>query len=336
MYGAVKPAFGFGRYSGDMPDRDGFFNSIPEGTKTWLTVRDDDFYQYRHGHPDFARDYVLAMPREKVRGFYMGPDGYILGKEYIAQDGKIRFFTDKMWFNIAVWGRISYNPQYDDDYFYQIFISRYKGAGRDFYEAFKAVSDIIPELNRVHWHDLDFQWYPEGNVSAEKGRYLFFHSIRDFARSKGAPGSGYVGIGDYCSKLAGKEELKGILPPEASKNILNNAEKALKFISSSSERQGELKELQEDMHALALLGKFYHYKINAAIAYGMFKNTGDREYRKNAHELAQKSYESFVEYARKWSSLYKPQFLTRIQYPVDMIAFCEFAENDMAIVLEDN
>jgi peroxiredoxin family protein len=332
MYGAVKPAFGFDYSDHDMPDKEGFFNSMPKGEKTWLTVRDDDFYQYRHGHPDFARAYILAMPREKVRGMYMGPDGYIMGKEYIAQDGKIRLFTEKMQFNVAVWGRLSYNPELTDDDMFTLFQSQYEGADRAFYEAFKAASNVIPELNRVHWHNLDFQWYPEGNVSAERGRYLFFHSIRDFSVSSSAPGSDHVGIGDYCEALAKGKNIKGILPPEAADNILKSARTALAYVEKTPAMKGESACLLNDIHALALLGFFYEKKVRGGVEYGLYKKIGDKKHQKTAVELAQQSYDCFVNYAQKWSTLYKPQFLTRIQYPVDMIAFCEFAKNDILIV----
>jgi len=57
---------------------------MPKNMRTWLTVRDDDIYSYRWGDPDFARDYVRHMPGpDRVTGFYMGPDGYCWGREFI-------------------------------------------------------------------------------------------------------------------------------------------------------------------------------------------------------------------------------------------------------------
>ena len=50
--------------------------------RTWLTVRNDDIYSFRWSDPQFARDFIRAMPGpDKVVGFYMGPDGYCWGRE---------------------------------------------------------------------------------------------------------------------------------------------------------------------------------------------------------------------------------------------------------------
>ena len=55
---------------------------IAPGLRTWLTVRNDDIYSFRWGDPDYARDYIANMPAaDKCAGFYMGPDGYIWGRD---------------------------------------------------------------------------------------------------------------------------------------------------------------------------------------------------------------------------------------------------------------
>jgi hypothetical protein len=55
--------------------------------RTWLTVRDDDYYSFRNGDPDFAREFIKNMPgKDKVAGFYMGPDGYIWGRDFLTNE----------------------------------------------------------------------------------------------------------------------------------------------------------------------------------------------------------------------------------------------------------
>ncbi len=49
-------------------------------------MRDDDYYMFRGGSdPEFARAYVKNMPRGKLMGFNLGPDGYTWGREYISK-----------------------------------------------------------------------------------------------------------------------------------------------------------------------------------------------------------------------------------------------------------
>src|SRR5579862_314888 len=85
--------------------------ALPAGMKTWLTVRNDDIYSFRWGDPDFARDYVRNIPgSDKVVGFYMGPDGYCWGREFIDREPETphQLVLKKQWYSFMLWGRLSY------------------------------------------------------------------------------------------------------------------------------------------------------------------------------------------------------------------------------------
>ena len=70
----------------DPPFARGAFELLPPNRRTWLTVRNDDIYSFRWGNPDYARQYLLNIPsREKVAGYYMGSDGYCLGREFLGK-----------------------------------------------------------------------------------------------------------------------------------------------------------------------------------------------------------------------------------------------------------
>ena len=59
--------------------------------RTWLTVRNDDIYSFRWADVDYARAYIKAIPGpEKIAGFYMGPDGYVWGRDYLSTDAGTR------------------------------------------------------------------------------------------------------------------------------------------------------------------------------------------------------------------------------------------------------
>ena len=60
--------------------------NLAPGRKTWLTVRNDDIYTFRFGDPAYAREYILNMPpADKMAGFYMGPDGYVWGRDFLER-----------------------------------------------------------------------------------------------------------------------------------------------------------------------------------------------------------------------------------------------------------
>jgi hypothetical protein len=61
--------------------------AMPAGMRTWMTVRNDDIYSFRWGDPEIARAYLRAMPGPDVlAGFYMGPDRYTWGREFISTE----------------------------------------------------------------------------------------------------------------------------------------------------------------------------------------------------------------------------------------------------------
>lgn len=58
MYSVVHPPFIYGGEGyKELPG--GYLNQLPKGQKTWLTVRDDDYYYFRWGNPAYARQYIL-------------------------------------------------------------------------------------------------------------------------------------------------------------------------------------------------------------------------------------------------------------------------------------
>ena len=86
---------------------------LPEITpehRTWLTVRNDDIYSFRWGDPDFARSFIQNMPGpDKLSGFYMGPDGYIWGRDFLSRDavgkdGRRQLVMDRQWFSFNILG----------------------------------------------------------------------------------------------------------------------------------------------------------------------------------------------------------------------------------------
>jgi hypothetical protein len=53
MHSSTRPLFIF---------QNGWFDTIPPGKQTWLTVRNDDMYYMRWGDPGFVRAYLTSLP----------------------------------------------------------------------------------------------------------------------------------------------------------------------------------------------------------------------------------------------------------------------------------
>ena len=124
MHSSTKPLF---------INQGGWFNTIPAGKKTWLTVRNDDLYYMRWGDPDFARAYMTNLPDvSKIAGFYMGPDGNCWGRDYVSTEPESppQQVIDKMWYSFLLWGRLSYDPTLPNSQFQAILGEDFPQSGR--------------------------------------------------------------------------------------------------------------------------------------------------------------------------------------------------------------
>jgi hypothetical protein len=85
--------------------------------RTWLTVRNDDVYSFRWADADYARAYIRNIPGpDKVAGFYMGPDGFNWGRDYLSRDAGSPppLVIEKQWYSFLLWGRLAYDPDLPD------------------------------------------------------------------------------------------------------------------------------------------------------------------------------------------------------------------------------
>jgi len=75
----------------------------------FLNLRNDDMFVLRWGNPDFVRNYIQEMPHDVSPGFYMGSDGYVWGREFIAKNPKMagRLEIDKHWYRMRQWGQLA-------------------------------------------------------------------------------------------------------------------------------------------------------------------------------------------------------------------------------------
>lgn len=84
---------------------------LSQQTKSWLTIRNDDIYSFRWANNDFASQFIKDIPQpEKISGYYMGPDGYNWGRDYLTKGNQHQLMMQKQWYSFMLWGRLSYNP----------------------------------------------------------------------------------------------------------------------------------------------------------------------------------------------------------------------------------
>jgi hypothetical protein len=117
--------------------------------RTWLTVRNDDIFSFRWGDPDYARQYISNIPGpDRVVGFYMGPDGYCWGREFIDREPETprQLVMQKQWYSFMLWGRLSYDPTLPNSLFERTLAVRFPQVpAAKLYAALLHASKIIPQ-----------------------------------------------------------------------------------------------------------------------------------------------------------------------------------------------
>jgi hypothetical protein len=308
--------------------------AMPSNLRTWLTVRNDDIYSFRWGDPEYARAYVLGMPGpDKLAGYYMGPDGYIWGREFLSTepDAPRQLVIQKQWYSFLLWGRLSYDPQLPDALFKRTLAARFPEASAEkLFFASSDASKIIPQITRFFWGDIDLKWFPEACIShpSQKG----FYTVKHFMMGETMPGSGIMNIQSFRDRLLDNKPMDGISPPEIAQALKDHAQTALRFVRDlpAASTDKELRLTIGDLKAMAHLGDYYSEKILGATELALFDKTGKPEQQAAAVEHLQTALDRWKKYAAVATSQYRPQLLTRIGY-VDLNQLTAKVEEDIAI-----
>ena len=138
-----------------------------------------------------------------------------------------------------------------------------------------AASKIIPQITRFFWRDLDFQWFPEGNI--QKGHGTGFFTVGDFIEGQTMPGSGILNVRQWRTRLLKGAKMDGITPLEVAAELQKNAAAAHRLVEEVRPVEGKSKELRltlGDADAMADLGEYYAEKILAACDLALFDSDG--------------------------------------------------------------
>jgi hypothetical protein len=312
---------------------------LPAGQRTWLTVRNDDIYSFRWGDPAFARDYIRNMPGpDKLVGFYMGPDGYTWGREFISTepDSPRQLVIKKQGYSFMLWGRLSYDPTLPDSLFDRTLTVRFPEASAGkLFAAYCAASRVIPQINRFFWAagGNDYGWFAEACIH-HPGGSKGFYTVVDFMNGKTMPDSGILDIAAFCDRTLKDKEIVGITPPQVAEALKADASTALALLSEMPEaKEKELRLTLGDLAAMAYLGDYYAEKILGATDLAMFERTGEPRLQTSAIEHLDAALAHWEKYSAVATAQYRPQLLTRIGY-VDLKALTPCVQRDITLARE--
>jgi len=326
MYSSTQPLF---------IHQNGWFDTIPPGKKTWLTVRNDDMYYMRWGDPDFARAYLTSLPDlTKIAGFYMGPDGYTWGREFLSAepDTPRQLVMSKMWYSFLLWGRLAYEPSLPNAHFQRILGARFpETSAGDLFAGWASVSKILPLMTRFYWGSLDFMWNPEAcwsNTGFATVQNLIDPKYRPMTAAQDGQSPRLMSVKAFVD---GEAPGSRLTPLAVADLLARHADAGLQSVARLS--PGTNKELRYtlgDIRAMASLGRYYAEKIRGAVDLYRYEKGGDSRDHQNARVHLQTASSHWREYAAIWSQQYVPQVLTRMGLtPVDIRAIQTFVDRDI-------
>jgi hypothetical protein len=268
--------------------------------KTWITLRNDDYFYLNWGDPGFVRDFIAGIPhKDSVVGMYIGIDGYNPSRTYFckkeALNGQLE--VERRWYMEMLWGRISYNPATPDDVFRSLLAQRYPGISAGaLFEAWTLASRSLPKVTELvmgEWK-LDFQWYPEACWSDPR-RETGFRTIDGFADDTTiAKGSKLCDIA-----ASAKGDCKGRTSSyQVADDLQADAGRALSLIDAlGGAGNADLEVAANNVRQMAYLGLYYAHKIRGATC----KKAG--ETRKAREEMA-RAYCWWMAYSRSMENSY--------------------------------
>ncbi|MGJ5819350.1 carbohydrate-binding family 6 protein [Paludibaculum fermentans] len=284
--------------------------------RSWLTVRNDDIYSFRWADLDYARAFIKAIPGpDKVAGFYMGPDGYVWGRDFLTKDAASPRQTvmQKQWLSFAMWGRLAYEPELPESTFARLVAARFPRADVSrLMGAWADASRTFPYITRFFWGDIDLKWFPE--ASRRKQGY---YNVRHFMEGGTMPGAGVLNIMEWRNGLLAKKMPAGVTPLEIATTLSANSNKALQALPQL--RRGgvapvgngkEYTATLGDIETMAHLGLYYSEKIQGACDLALFDKTGDATQQGSAvgHLTAA------LEHWKHYSAAYTRQYVQPVLY----------------------
>ncbi|MFI3325931.1 MAG: hypothetical protein R3Y35_07130 [Clostridia bacterium] len=324
MHAAIKPVF-----------VDHVLEALPKNVKSWLTVRNDDYYMFRWGSPEFAKNYLLNMPNEDIlAGFFMGPDGYTWGKEYISKNKNVygSLIFDKMDYNFAIWGKMACNPYISDEYFIKWIEKNYPCENsQNIFKAWQLSSNLFSDFQQTHWRDLDYHWNPETCCRyVESERAVWFGDINEFIECVSQRGTDRISVANYCNAVVNGEEIDGVSPLTVAKRLQENSLTALSLIADINADE-KINLVLEDIKGMSTIGLYYGLKIEAAVYLLLARKTEDNSKREVAIKLLEKCADVWSDYAEIVSRNYHPQYLTRFKQIIDVNQFIKHTKWDILL-----
>jgi hypothetical protein len=295
-------------YESDMADAN------VNAQKTWLTLRNDDFFYLDMGDPEFVRGFLNGIPYRKViNSFYIGSDIYHPTRTYWCKDPAMngQLEIERNWYIQMLWGRLAYDKNLSDDVFKKHLAQRFPQVSAEtLFKAWAMASRPLPkvqELTQGSW-GLDAHWYAEASLYPNSGK-THFRYLDDFIATKVArtSSSDLCSIADTAAGKCGTKKSSYQLADE----MEADAESALALINGlSSQGDPRLEAKINNIKQLAYIATHFAYKIRAAT----YKAADQKA---NARAAMGKAYCWWMKYVNSMDAMYQSNKFRTVEIKPD-------------------
>ena len=159
---------------------------------------------------------------------------------------------------------------------------------------------------------------------------LRFANINEFVQGHAIPSDKFVSIEEYCKgRITDKQN-----PHDVALNMIEDAQAALYGIGKISRLDKGLEYLEtvKDIEAMSYLGLYYANKILAAIGLYRMRYQGKTSEKKASLAFMGVAADYWKKYVAIVDENYRPQFLCRLCHFIDIKAFENMVDEDIAII----
>lgn len=269
-----------------------FWDPEPENYFIAWMIRNEDFFVFRWGDPDFIREHIRTNQHDYVDGYFVGSEGYIPAADYSHYEDHPhktwQYAFEKQWLFYHLWGKLTYNPEETDETLARAFENRYgRLDGLKMLKAFSLASKVPQYLASFYKGTWDFTLYSEGFMAAwqngfDDGKSPFI-SIEELIRHETLD-SRYLSISDYCQRvnkgLPLDDEL--ITPLELADMLQDDCTETMNLLRELRDPGNEPALLSEldDLETWCHLGYYFADKLRAGVSlenYNLDSNPRDKE-----------------------------------------------------------
>ncbi len=240
------------------------FGKATANHRYWLTTRDDSYVMFRGGgDPEWMREYITKMgDPAKLASINIGGNR-VWGMDTAGLTFKNphELVIQKRWWTALQYGRLGYDPALPQQRFKDILGVKFPEVDAGMlYDAWVLVSRAAIYAHSMRSSAADYGMYFE--MCLKQGGFL---TIADFLNTASQNEEDFTSISNFVGKTG---KAGAMAAPEVIQAILAKSTQALDIMGNmpGSVNSPELQETLADITALALLSRYYGYKLQGALA----------------------------------------------------------------------